>query len=159
MLGSVARKLRIFGFDTLYLRHFNDDDVLKIGVAQDRIILTCDRDLFRKIVKAEAHGALLKGSDDLEDIAHVLSKYKITSIGFSTLNSRCSVCNGLIMKGRSISEIKRYLPSKVIEWHDEFFQCTNCNKVYWEGSHIIRIKSLARELNMKLKKRIKVINK
>src|ERR687890_1431133 len=97
MLGSVARKLRIFGFDTLYLRHFNDDDLLKIGVAQDRIILTCDRDLFRKIVKAGAHGALLKGSDDLEDIAHVLSKCKITSIGFSTLNSRCSICNGLII--------------------------------------------------------------
>ena len=153
MLGSVARKLRIFGFDTLYLRHFNDDDVLKIGVAQDRIILTCDRDLFRRIVKAGAHGALLKGSDDLEDIAHVLSKCKITSIGFSTLNSRCSVCNGLIIKGISISDIKRHLPSKVIEWHDQFFQCTNCNKVYWEGSHIIRIKSLARELNMKLKKK------
>jgi len=159
MLGSVARKLRIFGFDTLYLRHFNDDDVLKIGVAQDRIILTCDRDLFRKIVKAGAHGALLKGSDDLEDIAHILSKCKITSIGFSTLNSRCSICNGLIIKGRSISDIKRHLPSKVIEWHHEFFQCTNCNKVYWEGSHIIRIKSLARELNMKLKKKNQGYNK
>ena len=153
MLGSVARKLRIFGFDTLYLRHFNDDDVLKIGVAQDRIILTCDRDLFRKIVKAGAHGALLKGSDDLEDIAHVLSKCKITSIGFSTLNSRCSICNGLIIRGRSISDIKIHLPSNVIKWYEEFFQCTNCNKVYWEGSHIIRIRAWARELNMKLKEK------
>jgi uncharacterized protein len=151
MLGSVARKLRIFGFDTLYLRHFNDDDVLKIGVVQGRIILTCDRELFRRIIKAGAHGALLKGSDDLEDIAHVLSKYKISSIGFSTLNSRCSICNGLIIRGRDISDIKRHLPSKVIKWHDEFFQCTNCNKVYWEGSHIIRIRALARELNIKLK--------
>ena len=153
MLGSVARKLRIFGFDTLYLRHFNDDDVLKIGVAQDRIILTCDRDLFRKIVKAGAHGALLKGSDDLEDIAHVLSKCKITSIGFSTLNSRCSICNGLIIRGRSISDIKIHLPSNLIKWYEEFFQCTNCNKVYWEGSHIIRIRAWARELNMKLKEK------
>jgi uncharacterized protein len=151
MLGSVARKLRIFGFDTLYLRHFNDDDVLKIGVVQGRIILTCDRELFRRIIKAGAHGALLKGSDDLEDIAHVLSKYKISSIGFSTLNSRCSICNGLIIRGRDISDIKRHLPSKVIKWHDEFFQCTNCNKIYWEGSHIIRIRALARELNIKLK--------
>jgi uncharacterized protein len=151
MLGSVARKLRIFGFDTLYLRHFNDDDVLKIGVVQGRIILTCDRELFRRIIKAGAHAALLKGSDDLEDIAHVLSKYKISSIGFSTLNSRCSICNGLIIRGRDISDIKRHLPSKVIKWHDEFFQCTNCNKIYWEGSHIIRIRALARELNIKLK--------
>ena len=153
MLGSVARKLRIFGFDTLYLRHFNDDDVLKIGVAQRRIILTCDRELFRRIVKAGAYGVLLKGSDDLEDIAYVLSKYGISSIGFSTLNSRCSICNGLITRGRSISYIKRHLPPKIIKWHDQFFQCTNCNKVYWEGSHIIRIRSLARELNIKLKEK------
>ena len=153
MLGSVARTLRIFGFDTLYLRHFNDDDVLKIGVSQRRIILTCDRELFRRIVKAGAHGVLLKGSDDLEDIAHVLSKYEIPSIGFSTLNSRCSICNGLIIRGRSISDIKRHLPSNVIKWHEEFFQCTNCYKVYWEGSHIIRIRAWARELNMKLKEK------
>ena len=153
MLGSVARKLRIFGFDTLYLRHFNDDDVLKIGVAQRRIILTCDRELFRRLVKAAARGVLLKGSNDLEDIAYVLSKYEISSIGFSRLNSRCSICNGLIMRGRSISDIKRHLPSNVIKWHEEFFQCTNCNKVYWEGSHIIRIRAWARELNMKLKEK------
>jgi uncharacterized protein with PIN domain len=152
MLGSVARKLRIFGFDTLYLRHFNDEDVLKIGVAQNRIILTCDRELFRRIVKAGAHGALLQGSDDLEDIAHVLSKYQISSISFSTFNSRCSACNGLIIKEKII-DIKRHLPSNIIKWHDEFFQCTNCNKIYWEGSHVIRIRALARELNIKLKKK------
>lgn len=152
MLGSVARKLRIFGFDTLYLRHFNDDDILKIGIAQDRIILTCDRELFRRIVKAGTHGALLQGSDDLEDIAHVLSKYEISSISFSTLNSRCSACNGLIIKEKII-DIKRYLPSNIIKWHDEFFQCTNCNKVYWEGSHVTRIRALAKQLNIKLKKK------
>src|SRR5437764_300843 len=41
MLGNVARKLRIFGFDTLYIKDIHDDDVLKIGIAQKRIILTC----------------------------------------------------------------------------------------------------------------------
>jgi uncharacterized protein with PIN domain len=152
MLGSVARKLRIFGFDTLYLRHFNDDDVLKIGIAQNRIILTCDRELFRRIVKARAHGVLLQGSDDVEDIAHVLSKYEISSISFRTLNSRCSACNGLIIKEKTI-DIKRYLPSNIIKWHDEFFQCTNCSKIYWEGRHVIRIRALARALNIELKKR------
>jgi uncharacterized protein with PIN domain len=152
MLGSVARKLRIFGFDTLYFRHFSDDDVLRIGIAQNRIILTCDRELFRRIVKAGVHGALLQGSDDLEDIAHVLSKYEISSISFRTLNSRCSVCNGIIIKEKNI-DIKRYLPSDIIKWHDEFFQCTNCNKIYWEGSHVTRIRALARELNIKLKEK------
>jgi uncharacterized protein with PIN domain len=150
MLGSVARKLRIFGFDTLYLRHQDDDDVLKIGIAQNRIILTCDRELFRRIVKAGVHGVLLQGSDDLDDLAHVLSKYGISSISFMSLNSRCSACNGLIIKERII-DVRRYLPSNIVKWHDEFFKCTNCNKIYWEGSHVMRIRDLARELNIRLK--------
>jgi uncharacterized protein len=40
MLGSIARKLRIFGFDTLYNAQVNDDEILKIGMEQDRVILT-----------------------------------------------------------------------------------------------------------------------
>ena len=51
MLGSIARKLRIFGFDTIYLAHARDDEILKIGIEQDRVILTADKELFKRIVK------------------------------------------------------------------------------------------------------------
>ncbi len=37
MLGSVARKLRIFGFDTLYIKHIHDDEILKIGIEGNRV--------------------------------------------------------------------------------------------------------------------------
>ena len=47
MLGSVARKLRIFGFDTAYVAHTADDEVLKLGVEQGRIILTADKEFFQ----------------------------------------------------------------------------------------------------------------
>src|SRR5919202_2153926 len=58
MLGSVARKLRIFGFDTLYIAHTHDDEIMKIGIEQGRVILTADRELFKRIVKAGAKGVL-----------------------------------------------------------------------------------------------------
>ena len=48
MLGSVARKLRIFGFDTLYIKHIHDDEVLKIGIEDNRVILTCDKGAVQK---------------------------------------------------------------------------------------------------------------
>ena len=51
MLGSIARKLRVFGFDTLYIRDINDDDVLEIASKLDRVILTCDKELFKRILK------------------------------------------------------------------------------------------------------------
>jgi uncharacterized protein len=151
MLGSVARKLRIFGFDTLYIKHIHDDEVLKIGIQDNRVILTCDKELFKRIVRAGAPGVLLKCSDDFEDIVHILSKYEITSVSFDTMNSRCSVCNGLLVEEKRIN-IKRHIPPKVVKSHKEFFKCTKCNKIYWDGSHLTRIRSLSRNIDTKIKK-------
>ena len=44
MLGSIARKLRVFGFDTLYNAQAHDDEILKIAMEQDRVILTADKE-------------------------------------------------------------------------------------------------------------------
>jgi uncharacterized protein with PIN domain len=150
MLGSVARKLRIFGFDTLYIKDIHDDDVLKIGITHNRVILTCDKQLFKRMIKTGAHGALLQGYDDFEDIVHALAKYGISSLSFDTLNSRCSTCNGLLTKKKPI-DVKKYVPHNVTKWHKEFFICVDCDKIYWEGSHLTRIRALARKMDIKIK--------
>ena len=74
MLGSVARKLRIFGFDTLYTAHAHDDEILKTGIEQGRVILTADKELFKRVVKAGARGVLVSGSGELEVLMHNLSQ-------------------------------------------------------------------------------------
>lgn len=79
MLGSVARKLRIFGFDTLYIAHARDDEILKTGIEQGRVILTADKELFKRVVKAGARGVLVSGGSDVDDLVHILSKNGVTS--------------------------------------------------------------------------------
>lgn len=152
MLGTVARKLRIFGFDTLYIKDINDDDLLKIGIAQKRIILTCDKELFKRIIKVGTPGVLLEGSNDLEDIVHALSKHGVYSINFDTVSSRCSSCNGVLSK-ENCEQVRKYVHPNVIKWHKDFFRCENCSKIYWEGSHISGIRSLARNLDIKIKEK------
>ena len=153
MLGSIARKLRIFGFDTLYLNHVHDDDVLKIGIAQNRIILTRDKELFKRIIKAGAHGVLLQGSNDSKDLVHALSKYGISSVNFDTVNSRCSECNGLLSR-ETHEESKKYVHPNIIQRQKEFFRCDGCHKIYWEGSHLTRIRSLAKNIDTKIKEKL-----
>ena len=47
MLGKIAKKLRILGFDTIYiLSSANDTEILDILVNTKRILLTSDKDLF-----------------------------------------------------------------------------------------------------------------
>ena len=160
MLGNIARKLRIFGFDTIYLAHARDDEILKTGIEQNRVILTADRELFKRIVKVGARGVLVSGgASELEDLIHILTKNGITSVGTSGIGSRCSICNGPLEE-RTSDQVKNDhvsndhvvidVPDKVISCHKQFFECTECGKIYWEGGHLKGIRSLAQILDAKL---------
>ena len=52
MLGSLARKLRVFGYDTIYLSDVKDEVVLRVGITQNRVILTCDKESIQKDCKS-----------------------------------------------------------------------------------------------------------
>ena len=149
MLGSVARKLRIFGFDTLYIADVPDEEILKTGIEQGRVILTADKELFKRIVKTGARGVLVNGVSDVEDLVHILSKNGVKSVNLNGIGSRCSVCNGLLEEKKP-DQVKNSLPDKVAESHSEFYQCAACGKVYWEGGHLRRIRALARSVDSKL---------
>lgn len=149
MLGSVARKLRIFGFDTLYMAHTADDLVLKTGVEQNRIILTADKEFFKRIVKQGARGVLVGGASDLDDLAHIFAKIGIMSVGVA-LGSRCAACNGLL-EPRSPFEVSGAVPANVAGRHREFYLCPGCGKVYWDGSHMRRTRAFAGALERRLR--------
>jgi uncharacterized protein len=158
MLGSIARKLRIFGFDTIYMAHAHDDEILKIGIEQDRVILTADKELFKRIIKVGSRGVLVSGdANELEDLIQILTKNGITSVNMNGIGSRCSVCNGPLEE-RTSDQVKSedgdndgiVVPDRVIAWHNQFFQCAACGKIYWEGGHLKRIRALVRNLDAKL---------
>jgi uncharacterized protein len=154
MLGSIARKLRFFGFDTLYIAHAHDNEILKMGIEQDRVILTADKELFKRIVKVSARGVLVGGgTSELEDLADILTKSGIKSVDTNGIGSRCSICNGLLEE-RTSDQVKNgdegVVPNRAIARYNQFFQCTACGKVYWEGGHLERIRALARSLDAKL---------
>lgn len=149
MLGSVARKLRIFGFDTAYIAHTADDEVLKLGVEQGRIILTADKEFFKRIVsRRDAKGVLVKGSSDFDDLLHIFGKLGIKFASVA-VGSRCAACNGLLA-GKKPSEVSGVVPEAVLARHGSFYQCTSCGKVYWDGSHLQRLRALAEKLERNL---------
>ncbi|HVX03352.1 MAG TPA: Mut7-C RNAse domain-containing protein [Nitrososphaera sp.] len=145
MLGSVARKLRIFGFDTLYVPNTSDNEVLRLAAEQDRIILTADKELFKRIIKRGAQGVLVEGTGDLDDMAHIFAKLGISTDFTSRIGSRCTSCNGTLAPRRP-EEAGRLVPANVLALHDGFWQCADCKKVYWEGGHLGRIRAFAKSL-------------
>jgi uncharacterized protein with PIN domain len=67
MHGTLARKLRIFGFDTVH-DQLSDDTLLEIGRRERRVIVTSDRDLHRTAQKNGLNSVLLECENDEDRI-------------------------------------------------------------------------------------------
>jgi uncharacterized protein with PIN domain len=150
MLGSIARKLRIFGFDTIYIRDIKDEEVLGIASKLDRVILTCDKELFKRVVKVGGYGILLSGIDDVDNLAYIFAKYTIKPIDLDTITSRCALCNGQL-KNTKIEDLESVcIPPKVRLLHREIFRCVSCNKNYWKGNHFKQLRNMAKLVGIRL---------
>ena len=145
MFGSLARKLRILGFDSYYASNLRDEDAIQIGLDQNRTIITADRELFSRTVNKKVRAVLLSSSDDLHNAATIL-KYHHKEIKFDPSSARCSKCNGIL-----INVSKVMIRNRVIEGaynnYEVFFECKSCSKVYWVGTHITEIQSWINKLN------------
>ena len=151
MLGDIARKLRIFGFDTLYMKDTSDSSILETALHENRIILTRDKEFFRRVVKAGAEGVLMERYDQIDNIANTLLKYGVRSLSFNPRTARCACCNGILALTKA-SDLEGAIPKKILEIHHNFFQCSYCNNIYWEGSHVKRLNLLAQKINTKIEK-------
>ncbi len=136
MLGSLSKWLRILGFDTLYFKKIDDNELIKIAKQEQRILLTRDTSLVKR--KKIDSCILINSNNTFEQLKEVLLwvKRQAHDAQRTTLhaNLRCTVCNGLLMpvdKGFVMDAI----PDHIFLNSDCFFRCKNCGKIYWNGSH------------------------
>ena len=144
MLGSVARKLRFFGFDAWYTKDTPDVEIILLGIKHCRVILTCDRDMYKRALKLRAKGTLLNGLSDLEDIAHAFFSYGTLLSTFMYVRPRCPACNGTTVEVPR-SCLREEILGLGID--SEFFRCCGCDKIYWEGSHYRCLKALSKRID------------
>ncbi len=138
-LRKLARRMRLLGFDTDYEDQRDDDLLAGISEKENRILLTCDRQLLmRRIV---TRGIIIRSRDPEEQIIEVIQRLQLQN--FITPFTRCIECNGLITKiapgSPAFDKIKNLIPSAVLEWRHEYFRCSSCGRVYWKGTHYERL--------------------
>lgn len=150
MLGKMARKLRMFGFDTIYDSSIDDMDILDSSRYQDRIVLTSDRTLFKRCKKKGINTILTYKGTELENLVTIFSVLNIKSINSQKLPHLCTCCNGLLDTIIDKNSIKNQIPDRLLHSKNIFYQCIKCNKIYWIGTHVERISRLIKEINMKL---------
>jgi uncharacterized protein with PIN domain len=128
MLGSLARWLRLMGYDTSYERDSSDSEILNRAISEGRTLLTRDKKLAER---ADGQGLYVNDRDLERQIRQVSLVYDLT---FSEDLSRCTVCNGeLILVTKE--EAAEGVPEGAMRSNEQFFRCRSCGKFYWKGSH------------------------
>jgi uncharacterized protein with PIN domain len=136
-LGGLARLLRMTGFDTLYDNHFQDDEIERIAGAQERVVLTRDRELLKR--RGVTHGCYVHALHPAQQLREIFDRLDLArSARPFTL---CLNCNAPL---RAIDKVQvaAALPPSVRERYQRFSTCDVCRGVFWEGSHWERMRTL-----------------
>lgn len=135
MVGRLARWLRLIGYDVVYSRDLTDNELIRRAVAEARILLTSDVELYRRAVADGADSFLVKGRTEAERLARIAKRFRI-DLNIDTTTSRCPTCNATIRPVKK-EQVKEKVPPSTYEVFNEFWECTNkdCGKIYWQGSH------------------------
>ncbi len=129
-VAKLCSLLRMAGLDCISPSHQNDAEIAALAVAQDRLLLTRDRDMLKR--KIITHGRLIRSCMPDEQLKEVIELYGLQE----TIRpfSRCMNCNGLLQPIAKEKILHRLEPLTK-KYYQAFFHCPGCNKIYWSGSH------------------------
>ena len=133
-LGSLARNLRLLGFDTIWERDLADETIVEIARDEQRIILTRDKGILKN--GRVTHGYWLRSTDPLRQLDEVI---RAIDLGRDIEPyTRCMECNGELQSAER-SAVAHAVPLQVFLIYRDFMQCRRCHRVYWQGSHLRRL--------------------
>ena len=129
MLGTLAKWLRLLGYDTAYDNAATDPQLARRARAEWRVLLTRDREL------ADRRGlrALLIQSEVLEE--QIREVQDALGPPPDPALSRCAVCNAAL-EPLSPEDAANRVPPYVLRTQTDFRSCPGCGRVYWPGTHV-----------------------
>jgi len=136
-LGRLTAYLRMLGFDCLYRKDYDDEELAETAQMEDRILLSRDRRLLMR--KAVAYGYCLRSLDSLQQLTEVIQRFDLKP-RIAPFH-RCLRCNHLLEPVAKETVLDRLEPLTKL-YFDEFQICPACKQIYWKGSHYEKMQEL-----------------
>jgi uncharacterized protein with PIN domain len=149
MLGTIAKKLRILGFDSKYSAIIDDEDLILVAKKENRIIITKDHQLANNAKKHDVLAIEISTHTEKEQMIEIAKKMGWEKFEFNVYNTRCPVCNGSLQIIEK-DQVTDRVPPKIIQNAKKFWSCSDCQHIYWEGTHIRNLKKHIDEINGQL---------
>jgi len=129
-LGTLARYLRLCGFDTLYRNDIDDEVLAATSRAEKRVLLTRDVGVLKR--RVVTHGYFVRAKSPRDQLVETVKRFDLsTDIHPFT---RCMTCNGLLVHVDKQDVIDELEPGTARSY-DEFLRCQSCLSIYWRGAH------------------------
>lgn len=125
MLGTLARELRVLGYDAAYAHGVEDEAILERALDEGRVLLTRDRHLASR---AGEHALLLEARDPDDQLERVIDGLELVPDPDAFL-SRCLDCNVQVEATHAPDAVPDDVASS------RHWRCPACGNVYWLGSH------------------------
>jgi hypothetical protein len=141
-LGRLATYLRMLGLDVWYRNDYQDEELARVAVEEERILLTRDRGLLMR--KAIQQGYCLRSLEPEQQLLEVVRRFQL--LVFIRPFQRCLRCNTLLQPVSKETISDRLMPL-TRKYYDEFHLCPHCDQVYWKGSHYERMLELVSKVS------------
>jgi hypothetical protein len=136
-LGGLARLLRMLGFDTVFRNDLHDDEIRALAAGEGRVVLSRDRELLK--CRTIAHGCFVRALKPEQQLREVVDRLRLA--GEARPFSLCLHCNRPL-RPVTRDEVLERLPEKAARYYQRFCTCPQCQRVFWEGSHWQRMRSM-----------------
>ncbi len=136
MLGGLARWLRAAGYEASWQEGIADWDLIRQAQADGRTLLTSDTGILRVGIVRDGEVPTLfipHGLATLEQLAFVLGR-----LGLGLREPRCMACGGELAAAAK-EQVRERVPERSYAGHERFWECRQCQRVYWQGTHWGRI--------------------
>lgn len=137
MLGKLTRWLRMLGQDVVYTGSMDDKELIQKVKKEKRILLTRDLELYQQAIGKGVEAFLVEGKTEAEELANLVKRFGF-KLEIDIKVSRCPKCNARI-KPVSKTDVITKIPKTTSSYYNEFWECPECQQVYWRGAHWKRI--------------------
>jgi len=134
-VGKLAPLLRLIGCDAAADFSLTDEDLAEQAFEEKRVLLSRDRGLLKR--KKITYGYLLRSEDANEQFIEVARMFGL-QVPEGIDSPHCMYCNGNLVEVEK-SAILHLLQPLTRKYYDEFYQCESCQKIFWPGSHTLRM--------------------
>lgn len=122
------------GFKSLVISNISKLDEI-IRRSPDIFFITGSKKHYKLTFKDRS--ILLRSQNIKEQLLELNLEFQIfQKIEFLSI---CAICNEKIIQIKKES-VKERVPAKIWEQYQQFWTCPQCNRIYWEGGHIKRLR-------------------